>query len=37
MSKSLIAAEGATNPIGLPWGEVVIAAIVFRDPGVRAA
>ena len=29
MSKSLIAAEGATNPIGLPWGEVVIAAVCF--------
>ena len=24
-----IAAEGTTNPIGLPWGEVVIAAIGF--------
>jgi len=24
-----VAAEGATNPIGLPWGEVVIAAIAF--------
>ncbi len=26
---SNIAAEEATNPIGLPWGEVVIAAIAF--------
>lgn len=25
----LAAAEEATNPIGLPWGEVVIAAIAF--------
>jgi F-type H+-transporting ATPase subunit b len=24
-----VAAEGTTNPIGLPWGEVVIAAIGF--------
>ena len=23
------AAEEATNPIGLPWGEVLIAAIAF--------
>lgn len=29
MSNALIAAEGATNPIGLPWGEVVIAAVCF--------
>ncbi|MEO5835047.1 MAG: F0F1 ATP synthase subunit B [Nakamurella sp.] len=29
MSNALIAAEGATNPIGLPWGEVVIAAVSF--------
>src|SRR5664279_2816269 len=26
---STAATEGATNPIGLPWGEVVIAAIAF--------
>jgi F-type H+-transporting ATPase subunit b len=24
-----LATEGATNPIGLPWGEVLIAAIAF--------
>jgi F-type H+-transporting ATPase subunit b len=30
MSQSLMAAEeGATNPIGLPWGEVVIAVVCF--------
>jgi F-type H+-transporting ATPase subunit b len=29
-SIALLAAEGeATNPIGLPWGEVVIAAVAF--------
>jgi F-type H+-transporting ATPase subunit b len=31
MTRTLYVAaeEGATNPIGLPWGEVVIAAIAF--------
>ena len=29
MTNDLIAAEGTTNPIGLPWGEVVIAAVCF--------
>jgi F-type H+-transporting ATPase subunit b len=29
MSYFVAAEEGATNPIGLPWGEVVIATIGF--------
>ncbi len=29
MSYTLSAAEETTNPIGLPWGEVVIAAVAF--------
>ncbi len=29
LASSLLAAEAATNPIGLPWGEVLIAAIAF--------
>lgn len=28
-STAFLAAEGTTNPIGLPWGEVVIAVVVF--------
>ena len=29
MTNSFVASEDVTNPIGLPWGEVLIAAIAF--------
>ena len=29
INTSVAAAETATNPIGLPWGEIVIAAVAF--------
>ena len=29
MTTALFAAEESTNPIGLPWGEVLIAAVAF--------
>lgn len=28
-TSTILAAEGETNPIGLPWGEVVIGAVAF--------